>query len=125
MPSLHSIVLKRVVLFDANAALHLTIYLSSRRDNSEALFVSEREPIERISKRQIEVIISNIGKRSGIQRKVFPHLLRHTFATEAIEHGMDITVVQKLLGHSSLDTTQIYAKTSMETAKEQYRRTIA
>ena len=63
-----------------------------------------------------------IGERSGIGRAVFPHLLRHTFATDMLEHGASLNEVSELLGHKKLDTTKIYAKISMNTLAISYKK---
>lgn len=67
----------------------------------------------------------NIGEGAGLAARVHPHLLRHTFATHAINGGMDVTVIQKLLGHEDVSTTQIYAALNDETIRHQYNKFIA
>lgn len=70
----------------------------------------------------IEQVIHNIGVRSGIGRPLFPHLIRHTTATNAIDHGMDVTDLQKLLGHTRISTTMIYAKVTQENVRYSHHR---
>ena len=69
-----------------------------------------------------EQVIHNIGVRSGIGRPLVPHLIRHTTATNAIDHGMDVTDLQKLLGHTRISTTMIYAKVTQENVRYSHHR---
>lgn len=87
-------------------------YLASRADNDQALFVTVRKPHRRLKKEGIEKVVRDIGTRSGIGRPVFPHLLRHSISSSLLRKGMNVTELQKMLGHSKLDTTMIYAKVS-------------
>ncbi len=112
---------ERIVCFGDKTKLHLENYLKERQDNDPALFVSSRFPHDRIGRRGIEVIISKIAKRAGFEKSVFPHLLRHTMATLGLQSGADITIIQHLLGHTDPATTQIYAETSMENIKYEYK----
>lgn len=100
-----------VYLNDA-ARLSLDDYLADRKGDSEYLFISEYKPYGQISTRSVEKIFSDFAKELGF--KLTPHILRHTSATLALQSGMPITQVQKMLGHSSVNTTQIYAETSQE-----------
>ena len=114
----------RISYINARAEVTLKKYLFSRRDENPALFVSDRNPHDRLKKTAIEKIVREIGERSGIGRRVFPHLIRHTTATNALERGMNIAEVQKILGHEKLDTTMIYAKVCQENVKHDHRRYI-
>lgn len=67
-------------------------------------------------------MLEKIGERANLPFKLIPHILRHTTATHALQHGMDITEIQKLLGHSKLDTTLIYAKTAQESVKANHKK---
>lgn len=112
----------RISYINAKAEVALKKYLFSRTDNDPALFVSDRNPYHGIQKTTIEQIVKKIGQRSGIGRRVFPHLIRHTTATDALERGMNVTELQKILGHEKLNTTMIYAKVCQENVKYSHRR---
>lgn len=114
----------RISYINARAEVSLKKYLFSRRDENPALFVSDRKPHDRLKKTAIEKVVREIGERSGIGRRVFPHLIRHTTATDALERGMNVAEVQKILGHEKLDTTMIYAKVCQENVKHDHRRYI-
>ena len=95
---------QRPVYFDARAKLHLQAYLDTRNDNCPALFVSLDASATRLSIGGVETRLRELGKSSGIGR-VHPHKFRRTLATHAIDKGMPIEQVQKLLGHARIDTT--------------------
>lgn len=111
---------QRMVYFSDKTRLYLKNYIKSRRDNDEALFVSDRFPHGRLGRRGIEVIISKIASRTEINKSVYPHLLRHTCATLALKKGADITTIQHILGHESPSTTQTYAEMNEENLKHEY-----
>lgn len=111
---------RRHVWFNAEAELSLRKYLESRTDSDEALFVSERRPHGRLSARGIENIILKVSARSGLH--VYPHLLRHTFATAGLRGGMSIEMLQFLMGHSDPRTTMIYAKLDQAAVRREYSR---
>lgn len=102
---------QRVSYLNAEAKVFLKRYLESRDDDNEALFVSLRKPHDRIKKTGIEARLRKLGERAGIERHLYPHLVRHTTATTALQRGMPVDQIQSMLGHSSLNTTMIYAKT--------------
>lgn len=114
----------RLSYINAKAEVALKKYLFTRKDDNEALFVSERKPYNRIKKTGVEKIVREIGERSEIGRRVYPHLIRHTTATDALERGMNVAEVQKILGHEKLDTTMIYAKVCQENVKYDHKRFI-
>lgn len=106
---------ERKVFFNEKAKFYLQQYLATRHDNNPALFVSKQHPYRKLEISAFEIIIRELGRRVGI--KIFPHKFRHTFATRAINRGMPIEVLQRLLGHENLDTTTIYAKVNDEEVK--------
>ena len=114
---------ERIVYFDARAKLHLQAYLDSRKDNNPALFVTFRSPHKRIKIGGIEHRLSEIGKRLNIQ-KVHPHKFRRTLATMAIDKGMPIEQLQRLLGHQRIDTTLQYAMVKQSNVKTAHRKYI-
>lgn len=116
---------ERIVFLNAPAMVALDEYFRERTDHNDALFVSDRQPHQRLKKNAIEKIIRQIGERSLISRRVFPHLLRHTTATYLLRHGMLLEQVQDYLGHESMDTTRIYAKSDPDALKMAYRRCMA
>ena len=116
---------KRVVYFSPRAKLFIQEYIESRKDKNPALFVSERAPYPRLGVRAIQLEIKRLGEEAKLNRKVHPHLLRHTFATLALNSGMDITVIQSILGHESVATTQIYTSLNKDHIKSEYRKLIS
>lgn len=114
----------RISYINAKAEVALKKYLLQRTDDNPSLFVSERKPYKPLAKEGIEAIIKKIGERSEIGRRVYPHLIRHTTATDALERGMNVAEVQKILGHEKLDTTMIYAKVCQENVKFDHKRFI-
>lgn len=115
---------EREVYFDAKTKLHLKEYISKRNDSNEALFVSIKEPHQRLSISGIELIIRTLGINSNIN-KVHPHKFRRTLATMAIDKGMPVEQVQKLLGHVKIETTMHYALVNQSNVKISHRRYIA
>ena len=114
---------ERLVYFDAKAKVHLEEYLASRNDSNPALFVSIKAPSNRLTISGVERSLSRLGARSNI-RHVHPHKFRRTLATMAIEKGMPIEQVQKLLGHTKIDTTLHYAIVNQENVKLSHRKYI-
>lgn len=115
---------QRVVYFDARTKLHLEEYLSERTDSNESLFVSLNKPHSRLSIGGIESRIKSIGVRSSLD-DVHPHKFRRTMATQAIDKGMPIEQVQKLLGHVRIDTTLQYAMVNQSNVKISHRKYVA
>ena len=99
---------EREVYFSAKSKMYIEKYLETRTDDNEALFVSFIKPYNRLGISGIEIAIRNLGKEANIN-KVHPHKFRRTMATMAIDKGMPIEQVQKLLGHIKIDTTMEYA----------------
>ena len=114
---------QREVYFDAKTKIHLQEYLGNRNDNDIALFVSKNKPYQRLSISGIELIIRNIGKNINID-KAYPHKFRRTLATMAIDKGMPIEQVQKLLGHVKIETTMHYAMVNQNNVKISHRKYI-
>lgn len=112
----------RTVFFSVKCKLYLQDYIGTRNDKNESLFVAERKPHNRLNKSGIEKIISKIGDRVDINKNLYPHILRHSFATHALQKGMDITLIQQMLGHEQINTTQIYAKNSDRQLKFAYEK---
>lgn len=114
---------ERIVYFDARTKLHLQNYLDSRTDNNPALFVSLRAPHNRLTIGAIELRVRNLGKSLGIH-KAHPHKFRRTLATVAIDKGMPIEQLQRLLGHQRIDTTLQYAMVKQSNVKLAHRKYI-
>lgn len=114
---------ERIVYFDARTKLHLQEYLGSRTDDNPALFVTLRAPHERIQIGGIEHRLREMGKRLNIP-KVHPHKFRRTLATMAIDKGMPIEQLQRLLGHQRIDTTLQYAMVKQSNVKTAHRKYI-
>ena len=114
---------ERIVYFDARAKLHLQEYLDSRTDDSPALFVTLRAPHERMQIGGIELRLREMGKRLNIP-KVHPHKFRRTLATMAIDKGMPIEQLQRLLGHQRIDTTLQYAMVKQSNVKAAHKKYI-
>lgn len=114
---------ERMVYFDARAKLHLQNYLKSRTDENPALFVTLRAPHNRLKIGSIELRLRELGRRLGIN-KVHPHKFRRTLATMAIDKGMPIEQLQRLLGHQRIDTTLQYAMVKQSNVKMAHRKYI-
>ena len=114
---------ERPVYFDARTKIHLRNYLETRTDENPALFVSLLKPNERLKISGVEIRLRNLGRMLGIT-KVHPHKFRRTLATRAIDKGMPIEQVQKLLGHSKIDTTMQYAMVDKNNVKISHRKYI-
>ena len=115
---------ERKVYFDAKAKLHLSNYLHKRDDDNPALFVTLDAPHERLKISGVEVRIRTLGRKLNMG-KIHPHKFRRTMATRAIDKGMPIEQVQKLLGHSQIDTTMQYAIVNQTNVKTSHQKFIA
>ena len=115
---------ERRVYFDAKTKIHLKEYLESRSDNNPALFVTLNAPHNRLRISGVEIRLRNLGKRLGFS-KIHPHKFRRTMATRAIDKGMPIEQVQKILGHSQIDTTMQYAIVNQNNVKTSHQKYIA
>ena len=114
---------EREVYFNARAKIHLQQYISQREDDNPALFVSFSSPHKRLSISGVEVRLRTLGRRINLP-KIHPHKFRRTLATMAIDKGMPIEQVQRLLGHVKIDTTLHYAMVNQNNVKIAHRRYI-
>lgn len=114
---------ERVVYFDARTKIHLQNYLNERSDTNPALFVSLRMPHRRLTIGGVEVRLRKLGQELGLH-KVHPHKFRRTLATMAIDKGMPIEQLQRLLGHSKIDTTLQYAMVKQSNVKLAHKKYI-
>ncbi|MCH3982605.1 MAG: tyrosine-type recombinase/integrase [Prevotella sp.] len=114
---------EREVYFNARTKIHLQRYLESRADDNPALFVTLSKPHTRLTISGVEVRLRKMGKVVHID-KVHPHKFRRTLATMAIDRGMPIEQVQKLLGHVRIDTTLHYAMVNQQNVKIAHRKFI-
>ena len=115
---------ERPVYFDARTKIHLKNYLDSRIDENPALFVSLQRPYKRLEISGVEIRLRQLGKKLNLT-KVHPHKFRRTLATRAIDKGMPIEQVQRLLGHSQIDTTMQYAMVDQQNVKQAHKRFIS
>lgn len=115
---------ERKVYFDAKSKLHLQAYLSSRVDDNEALFVTLDAPHDRLKISGVEIRMRSLGRSNNLTR-IHPHKFRRTMATRAIDKGMPIEQVQKILGHSQIDTTMQYAMVNQSNVKMSHRKYIS
>ncbi|HEX9503583.1 MAG TPA: site-specific tyrosine recombinase/integron integrase [Patescibacteria group bacterium] len=123
----------RLVFISHGALESLNLYLKERRDNSKALFIrhdakesvekqmeSMSEKISGLTARTMQRIIKKYAKLAGIMKRITPHTLRHSFATDLLTNGADIRSVQELLGHASISTTQIYTHLTNKRLRDVY-----
>ena len=114
---------ERMVYFDARTKIHLQNYLAQRTDNNNALFVSLKAPHDRLQIGGVETRLREIGERLSLPR-VHPHKFRRTLATMAIDKGMPVEQLQRLLGHQRIDTTLQYAMVKQSNVKIAHRKYI-
>ena len=115
---------ERKVYFDARTKIHLQNYITNRKDANPALFVTLDNPHERIKISGVEIRLRNLGKITNLNR-IHPHKFRRSMATKAIDKGMPIEQVQKILGHSQIDTTMQYAMVNQNNVKISHRKYLA
>lgn len=115
----------RTVFISPRAASALRAYLSSRRDALSPLFINLRARAgsdKRLSPRYIQMQIARYAIRAGLSKKVTPHALRHSYATDLLAHGADLRSVQELLGHKNVATTQIYTHVTNKRLRDIHER---
>ncbi|MBD5182923.1 MAG: tyrosine-type recombinase/integrase, partial [Bacteroidales bacterium] len=112
---------ERTVYFNARAKVHLQNYLATRTDNETALFVSLSKPNNRLTISGVENRLRELGRNAKVGR-IHPHKFRRTLATMAIDKGMPIEQVQRLLGHCKIDTTLHYAMVNQNNVKIAHRK---
>jgi site-specific recombinase xerD len=115
---------QRKVYFDAKTKVHLKRYLEQRKDYSEALFVTLDSPFKRLKISGVEIRLRTLGRLASLDQRVHPHKFRRSMATRAIDKGMPIEQVQKLLGHQQIDTTMHYAMVNQSNVKISHRKFI-
>lgn len=114
---------ERIVYFNAEALVSMKKYLATRQDKTDALFVSSKAPHGALKTHALENIISKVAGRTDLH--VFPHKLRHTFATAGLNSGMPLHVLQQLMGHAKPETTMIYAKQMQSGLQAEHQRAYA
>ena len=114
---------EREVYFSTKSKMYIEKYLETRIDNNEVLFVSLINIYNCLGISGFEIVFRNLGKQANIN-KVHPHKFRRTMATMAIDKGMPIEQVQKLLGHIKIDTTMEYAMVNQTNVKNSHRKYI-
>ena len=112
---------ERRVYFDAKAKVHLKEYIETRRDDNEALFVTLDAPHDRLKISGVEIRLRKLGRELNLDR-IHPHKFRRSMATRAIDKGMPIEQVQKILGHSQIDTTMQYAMVNQNSVKSAHQK---
>ena len=112
---------ERRVYFDAKAKVHLKNYIEKRHDDNNALFVTLDFPYDRLKISGVEIRLRSLGRKLNLER-IHPHKFRRTMATRAIDKGMPIEQVQKILGHSQIDTTMQYAMVNQANVKSSHQR---
>jgi integrase/recombinase XerD len=114
---------ERKVYLTFTALYHLNSYLKSRDDDCEALFVTVRRPFRRMGKKTIQDEIDKVGKRANLKnKKIHPHIFRHTLAQNMLDNGANLEEVQHILGHENVGTTSIYAHVSEERKQTAHKR---
>ncbi len=112
---------ERRVYFDAKAKVHLKEYIERRDDSNSALFVTLDAPHDRLKISGVEIRLRQLGRQLDLER-IHPHKFRRTMATRAIDKGMPIEQVQKILGHSQIDTTMQYAMVNQNNVKTSHQK---
>jgi len=113
---------ERIVYLSSKSKIYLEKYFHERIDSNEALFVTSRIPFKRLGGRSIQREINNLGKLARIEKSIHPHILRHSFATHALQSGMTLDTIQRILGHTDPSTTQIYSELNDSTVQQEYKK---
>lgn len=113
---------EREVYFSIKAAVWLKKYLAGRKDTDMALFVTERKPYRRMGIAQLRRVVKRVAAKSEVQANVYPHKLRHSYATHLLNNGAPMEGIQTLLGHTKIETTMLYAQLSGPRRKEIHNR---
>lgn len=116
---------ERICYLTGRAKIHLKWYLDARTDNNPALFVTVKYPYNRIHKNGVEFVIKELGRKSGVdvRTKCNPHKFRKTLATNMLNKGADLSIVQGCLGHSSPETTmQVYSHMNSDTLRQAHHK---
>ncbi|MED9968573.1 MAG: tyrosine-type recombinase/integrase [Ruminococcus sp.] len=112
---------ERIVYLNAKAELAVKKYLDSRKDKNIFLFVSYKKPFSQLTKGRVEQIIRDLGSLAGVS-KAHPHRFRRTAATLALNRGMPMEQVQLMLGHESIGTTTLYARSNEQNVKASHKK---
>jgi integrase/recombinase XerD len=112
---------RRIIYFSEPCKEILREYLAQRKDDDEALIVTERAP-HRMSVAEMRYILKRIAKRAGMANNVYPHKLRHTYATHLLNNGASLEAIRQLLGHCNLSSTMMYANLTEEGKQNTYTR---
>lgn len=112
---------ERRVYFDAKTKVHLKEYIEKRTDDNTALFVTLDAPYDRLKISGVEIRLRMLGRKLNLER-IHPHKFRRSMATRAIDKGMPIEQVQKILGHSQIDTTMQYAMVNQNNVKSAHQK---
>ncbi len=122
----------RVVFISTDAKTAVKKYLAARKDMDDALFVNygragkggekSKRPTTQLTPRSVERIIKHYGIKAGVTKKITPHVIRHSFATDLLQNGADLRSVQMMLGHANIATTQIYTHITDKQLKEVHKK---
>lgn len=112
---------ERDVYFNTKCFIWLKKYVEQRTDDDEALFVTERAP-HRMGIAEVRYIVKRIACRAEVEVNVYPHKLRHSYATHLLNNGAPLEGIQTLMGHAKLETTKLYAELAGPRRKEIYKR---
>lgn len=112
---------ERIVYLNAKAQLAVKRYLDSRTDKEKYLFIGTKKPFKQMTKSNVERVIRNLGRKAGVEN-THPHRFRRTAATLALNRGMPIEQVKQMLGHESIGTTTLYARSDVENVKASHKK---